>query len=299
MFFRKKKEVKSAAAVGLPGGDLSTELLRDMTTQFAIGEQILLHPEYIQALELKSIVVGLLVNQRMIYANEEVVWDEESQTLAFYCRDEDKHFSQVKEFALLLPLESNDERKMSYQSKEELSRVGLFKRGNTITVTATGGGRRSYAIDALVTSYLRLQQGLFANHEVAVLNLDPATLKVSERRKYQRLITDVPASMKALKGERVFECRLIDFVEEGARFVMPEAVPASIFVSGKSVAVAINLVEMERRYRLEGAVLKVEGCELVVKFRNIFKDGAVTPFSNLDGIEMKAMLQKLPQSRIA
>lgn len=298
MFFRKKKPAKSTPGSTLAKGNFRTELLRDLSTNFAIGEQIRLRPEYIQELEVKSIVVGLLVNQRVIYANEDVTWDEGTQTLAFHCQDDGKSFSRVDDYALLLPLENSDNRKMSYQRKEELSRVGLFKRGNTVTAGSAGGGRRSYAIDGVVTSYMLLKNGLFANHEVAVLNLEPESFKVSERRKHQRLLTDVPATIRGLKGEHDFECRLVDFVEQGGRFVVADPSAMTILVSGKPVALTIEMAELGRRYRLEGAVLKVEGNELVVTFRNIFKDGAVSPYSTIDGIEIKAMLQKLPQSRL-
>ena len=298
MFFRRKKPQKSASGNTLTKGHFSTELLRDLSTNFAVGEQIRLRPEYIQELEVKSIVVGLLVNQRVIYANEDVTWDEGTQTLVFHSQDEGKGFSRIDDYALLLPLENSDNRKMSYQRKEELSRVGLFKRGNTVTASSATGGRRSYTIDGVVTSYMLLKNGLFANHEVAVLSLDAESFKVSERRKHQRLLTDVPATIRGLKSEHDFDCRLVDFVEQGARFVVAEATAMTILVSGKPVALTIDMSELGRRYRLEGAVLKVEGNEVVVTFRNIFKDGAMTPLSTIDGIEIKAMLQKLPQSRI-
>jgi hypothetical protein len=297
MFFRKKKQVKSSAESSLAKGHFSTELLHRLSINFAIGDQIMLRPEYVQSLEVKSIVVGLLVNQRVIYASEDIIWDEDTQTIAFHSRDYDKSISRVEELALLLPLENSDERKMSYQRKEELSRVGLFKRGNTITAMSAGGGQRSYTIDCMVTSYMRLKQGLFVNHEVAVLNLDPGTFTVSERRHYQRLLTDVPGTIKARKGDKLFACRLIDFVEEGARFVVADPTAPAILASGKPVAVTLELTELDRLYLLEGSVLKLEGNEVVVTFRNIFKDGSFTPFTKLDGIEIKAMLQKLPQSR--
>lgn len=298
MFFRRKNPAKNAPGSTLAKGHFSTELLRDLSTNFGIGEQIRLRPEYIQELEVKSIVVGLLVNQRVIYANEDVTWDEGTQTLAFHCQDDGKSFSRVDDYALLLPLENSDNRKMSYQRKEELSRVGLFKRGNTITAGSDSGGHRSYAIDGVVTSYMLLKNGLFANHEVAVLNLDPESFTVSERRKHRRLLTDVPSTIKGLKGDRDFECRLIDFVEEGARFVVDDPAAPNILTIGKPVAVTVNMVELERHYRLDGTIIKVENNEVVVNFRNIHKEGAFTPFSKLDGIEIKAMLQKLPQSRI-
>ncbi len=298
MFFRKKKPVKNASESSLAKGNFSTELLRDLNTNFGFGEQIRLRPEYIQELEVKSIVVGLMVNQRVIYGNEDVVWDEGTQTTTYHSRDDGKSFSRIDDYALLLPLENSDDRKMSYQRKEELSRVGLFKRGNTVTVSSSAGGHQSFAIDGLVTSYMQLKQGLFANHEVAVLSLDPGTFKVSERRKHQRLLTEVPSTIRALKSERVFDCTLVDFVEEAARFIIEDAASSVILTVGKPVAVNIELAELKRRYRLEGSVLKVEGNKMVVNFRNIYKDGAITPFSKLDGIEIKAMLQKLPQSRI-
>lgn len=298
MFFRKKKTVKSAAPAGLSRDLFSMELLRDLSSNFAIGEQILLRPEYIQELEVKSIVVGMLVNQRVIYANEDVSWDEETQSIAFHSLDDGKSISRVDEFGLLLPLENSDDRKMPYQRKEELSRVGLFKRGNTLTAMSAGGGRSSYTIDGIVTSYTRLKQGLFVNHEVAVLNLDADSFKVSERRKFQRLLTDVPATIRALKGDRVFDCLMVDFVEDAGRFLIDDPAAAILLQSGKPVSVGLEMSELDRRYRLEGAVRKVEDNRVVVNFRHIFKDGAFTPFTTLDGIEIKAMLQKLPRSRL-
>ncbi|MCW8918047.1 MAG: hypothetical protein OQL08_04460 [Gammaproteobacteria bacterium] len=300
MFFRKKKPVKEAARGGAGGdGGFDAELLHDLSSHFAIGEQILLRPEYIRELEVKSIVVGMLVNQRVIYANEDLSWDEASRTMLFHSRDDVASISRVETFALLLPLENSDDRKMSYQRKEELSRVGLFKRGNTITAMSAGGGHSSYTIDGLVTGYMRLRQGLFVNHEVAVLDFDADSFKVSERRKYQRLLTAVPATVRALKGERVFDALLVDFVEDAGRFLIDDPAASAVLLEGKPVGVSVEMSELDRRYRLEGAVRKVEGNQVVVRFRNIFKEGAFTPFTTLDGIEIKAMLQKLPQSRPA
>lgn len=298
MFFRKKKQVKEAVRGGAGGGGFDAELLHDLSSHFAIGEQILLRPEHIRELEVKSIVVGMLVNQQVIYANEDLSWDEASQTMLFHGRDDVASISRIESFALLLPLEKGDDRRMSYQRKEELSRVGLFKRGNTITAMSAGSGHCSYTIDGLVAGYMRLRQGLFANHEVAVLDLDADSFEVSERRKYQRLLTAVPSTVRALKGERVFDALLVDFVEDAGRFLIDDPAALAILLEGKPVGVSVEMSELDRRYRLEGAVRKVEGNQLVVRFRNIFKEGAFTPFTTLDGIEIKAMLQKLPQSRL-
>jgi hypothetical protein len=120
---------------------------------------------------------------------------------------------------------------------------------------------------------------------------------VSERRKFQRLLTQVPATIRALKGDRVFDCLLVDYVEAAGRFLIDDPAAALLLVSGKPVSITVEMSELERHYRLEGTVLKVEGNRVVVSFRNIFKDGAYTPFTTLDGIEIKAMLQKLPHSR--
>lgn len=298
MFFRKKKQVKEVVRSGAGGGGFGAELLHDLCGHFAIGEQIQLRPEHIRELEVKSIVVGMLVNQQVIYANEDFSWDEGSRSMLFHGRDDAVSISRVETFALLLPLENSDDRKMPYPRKEELSRVGLFKRGNTITAISVGGGQCSYTIDGQVTGYTRLKQGLFANHEVAVLALDANSFKVSERRKYQRLLTAVPSTVKALKGERVFDALLVDFVEDAGRFIIEEPAALVTLLEGKPVGVSIEMSELDRCYQLEGAVRKVEGNQLVVRFRNIFKEGAFTPFTTLDGIEIKAMLQKLPQSRL-
>lgn len=294
MFFRKKKGAASSNAQAK--GQFSSKLLRVLSSQFAIADEVLLRPEHIHGLEVKSIVVGLLVNKRVIYANEDITWDEATQTLSFFSRDEDKSLSHVEEFALLMPLEGVDERNMDYVRKEELSRVGLFKRGNTITAMSMQEGRRSYSIDGVVNHYLRLGQGLFANHEVAALSLNPDTFNVSERRSHQRLVTEVPATLRALKGERVFSGLLVDFVEEAGRFKIDDASALRLLAEGRPVSISIELKELQRNYRLEGRVAKLEEEGAVIHFRNIFKDGAYTPFSKLDGIEIKAMLQKLPQS---
>lgn len=297
MFFRKKKVAKTVAGVDFEGGSFSTELLHLVSSNFAITDQVVLSPEYIQDLNVESIIVGFLVNKQVVYAMEDVIWDEATQTIAFHSRDDGKNIAQVERFSLLLPLENSDDREMAYHRKEALSRVGLFKRGNTITVAAQGGGKKSYTIDGIVTSYLRLKDGLFANHEVAVLSLDPRSFKVSERRKHQRISTDIPAVVKAIKSGSSYECRLIDYVEEAARIDVADPEGLGVLVKGKPVSLLLDMNEIDRRYQLEGTIAKVEGNELIVTFRNILKGGTHTPFSKLDGIEIKAMLQKVEQAR--
>lgn len=298
MFFRKKRPEKAEPQGNALGGGFSTEALRELCGHFGVGERIRLRPEFKAQLELSSIVIGLLVNQKVVYASEDIRWDDATQTLAFYSRDDDKQFTRVDEFALLLPLESRGEGKMSYQKKEELSRVGLFKRGNTVTVISDDSGKRSFSIDSMVTGYMRLKEGLFANHEVAVLRLDARSLEVSERRKHQRIVTDVPATIRAMKGDKVFDCLLVDFVEEAGRFVVDDPAAQVLLTEGKPVHVALEMSDLNRSYQLEGSIFKLQGNHVVVRFRNIHKDGAMAPFSNLDGIEIKAMLSKLSQSRI-
>ncbi len=291
MLFHSDKSEKHAAG-------FSAWQLREISLNFAIGEQIHLRPEHVDGLQLSSIVVGLRVNGQVIYSNEGVSWDEAAQSITFRSLDADKPITHVKAFSLLMPLEQSDEREMSYEHKEALDRVGLFSRGNTVTASTMVGGHRSLAVDGKVVDFLQLEQGLFANHEVAELRLDPNSFVISERRRHPRLMTDVPVQISTAKGGIAFNAKLLDFVEEAMHLAVDKPEATAYLPVGKAVTLELELNELQRHYRLRGAVIKADEEGVVVELRHIFKDDTLSPYSKLDAIEVKAMLGKLSQSHL-
>lgn len=295
MFFRRKKSAGPIAEIN--SHRFTSWLLHQISGGFAITDQVELRPEYIQDLTVESIIVGFMADNHVIYAMEDVTWDEATQTIAFHSRENGKSISQVERFSLLFPLDNSDDRNMAYHQKEEFSRVGLFKRGNTLTIMTKNSGHTRYSIDGVVTTYLRLKSGLFANHEVAVLSLDPMSFKQSERRKHQRIDTDVDVSLKAIKGSAIFGGRIVDYVEGAARVVLDDPAALNVLVQDKPVSMTMELEEVDRQYEIEGTISKAQENEVVVNFRKIYKGKSFAPFGKLDGIEIKAMLQKVMTAR--
>ncbi len=276
----------------------TADLLHNISSNFTISEAVRLRPDYLQGVELKSIVIGYLVDGEVVADMQSVVWHGETQSIAFKTDGREKPHTRVDAFSLLLPLEESDERNLSYDQREALNRMGLFKRGNTLKVISQGSGHLGHAIEGEVTGHMRLEQGVFSNHEVAIIRLDPSTLEEIERRLHPRLATNVEAVVKAVKGEREFTTYLHDYTEEAACFLIDDYRAERVLEVGRRVSIDLNIKELGKRYQLEAVVKKLQDKELVVSFSNILKDGAYTPFTPMDGIEIKALLNKLPQSHL-
>lgn len=294
-FFKRGRpaSTKGATRASVEGA-IDPKRLWRLVELFPIGGTVLLRPEYQEAIELDSIVVGYQVNGQLVYGNGDI--ERQGEALRFHSAESGAVIERVESFALLVPLENSNEGQLDYARRSELKRIGLFRRGNTITLVTLADSDTLFAVDSTVASRKRLPDGLYSNHEVAVLTLEPDTLKSTERRKYQRLqiTTEVPASIRAVKGQQLFDCQLRDYAEGGCAVQFePQEGIRSLITLGKRVYLEWTMPSSGRHYRVEGVIAKADGEEFVVQFRRIEKSGNFATFTMIDAIEIKTALEAL------
>ena len=167
---------------------------------------------------METIVLGYGVNNQFVYSSTDIGYgqDDDSNTLALNVDGEEQLVRDVKSFCFLIPFNQDDENKRDYVRRAELGPRGPFRRHNTITLMSSSyGGTLSY-VDTVVRKILPLKNGIYAGHEVVLLDIVPSSLQLTDQRQHYRLQTDLPVKL-SIKDGNTYDCTLVDFSEESVQ----------------------------------------------------------------------------------
>jgi len=296
----KTKSRGNAKAVAEP---LSIAGLTELFRYFPLGEKIRYYPEYQKEGALETIVLGYSVNGQFVFSPIDIGYqqDVERDVLRLTIEGQERLVPEVERFSLLIPFNQEDENKRDYGRRAELGPRGPFRRRNIITLLASSTGGTLSHLDTEVNRVLPLTDGIYAGHEVVVLDVLPSSLTLTDQRQHYRLQTELPASLSIRDGE-THECTLLDFSEGSVRLQFAE-VTADIMALTEfrrlKLSFNVETADKGKTYALEGVMYRKTDNRLVMKLQGIYKDGKVEPLGLVDILDIKASLFQHPATQQA
>jgi hypothetical protein len=273
----------------------AAEILR----HFPIGSKVLYAPEAKRELRLESILLGYDINGHLVYSRNELSREigASRAVLRVHRGGEDLALEEIKSFHMLIPHQPRSEidfpplGKDEPESKLVQKRVNDFERGAWVTLICYSPYGKVPNIGTLVTSTRTLAAGPYANHRVVILDPVPNTLSYADKRRHQRLRTNLPIHVQlSLEGGRV-PCVLEDSSERFLRVRMPaEEVEARGVSAGEPIFLALELTPGADTVLLQGLVFRRRTESLVVELKAIWKAGRFSDFQLVDQLELKSAL---------
>lgn len=308
-FFKKifgKNDVKLSDDEGRQGGAadaLDLAWLAEIVRFFPIGDRISYYPEYQKEIALESIVLGYGINKHLIYSPVDIRFRQNAghDVLHLTVDGYEKVVSEVEKFCLLIPFNRDDETKLDYVRRAELGPHGAFRRNNTITLVAYSNGGALSSIDTTVRRILPLENGIYAGNEIVMLDVDPDSLTLTDKRQQHRLPTCLPAEL-AIGDGPAYPCTLLDFSNEFVQLQFEKINPSlSALTEYRRLTLAFNIDHDRsvKKYRLEGVMYRRTDATLVMRLLGIYKDGKPVPLGLMDILDIKSNLLRHPTTHQA
>jgi len=298
VFSGEKDKTPSSDAAKEP---LSIAKLMELFRYFPLGEKISYYPEYQKEGALETIVLGYSVNDQFIFSSVDISCehDGERDVLRLVVDGEEHLVREVESFSLLIPLNQADENKRDYGRRAELGPRGPFRRHNIITLLACSTGGTLSNLDTEVRKVQPLASGIYAGHDVVVLDVMPSSLKLTDQRQHYRLQTVLPAKLTIRDGE-THDCILLDFSEGSVRLQFPE-VTADIMAltEFRRLKLDFNVAGngIGKAYALDGVMYRKTDDRLVMKLQGIYKNDKPVPLGLVDILDIKASLLQHPSTQ--
>ncbi len=300
-------ETKSASRPGADESLVSENLpiakLMELFRYFPLGEKVRYYPEYQKEGALETIVLGYSVNEQHIFSPIDIrcTLEGERDVLQVTTDGEERLIRTIDSFSLLIPFNQADENKRDYMRRAELGPRGPFRRHNTITLLACSMGGTLSQIDTVVRAVIPLKDGIYAGHQVVVLDVSPSSLTLTDQRQHYRLQTDLPATLTVRDGE-THDCTLMDFSEESVQLSFAK-ISADILALSEYRRLTLNFAvaagERNKQYSLDGVMYRKTENSLVMKLQGIYKDGKLETLGLVDILDIKASLLQHPATQQA
>lgn len=294
---------RNKSGTGKVAGPLSISKLMELFRYFPLGEKIRYFPEYQKEGALDTIVLGYSVNDHYIFSPIDIRCQQEGErdVLRLMVDGHEQLVQDIDSFSLLIPFNQEDENKRDYMRRAELGPRGPFRRQNIISLMACSMGGSLSQVDTEVRKVLPLKDGIYAGHDVVLLDVLPNSLTLTDQRQHYRLQTDLPAKLKLKEGE-THDCTLMDFSEESVQLSFEE-VGADIMALTEyrrlTLSFDVALDNRGKEYSLDGVMYRRTNNSLVMKLQGIYKDGKLKPLGLVDILDIKANLLKHPATQQA
>jgi len=300
VFSADKAKTSSSVTAGEP---LSFAKLTELFRYFPLGEKIRYYPEYQKEGALETIVLGYSVNDQFIFSPVDIrcQQDGERDVLRLTVDGQESLVQEVESFSLLIPFNQEDENKRDYGRRAELGPRGPFRRHNIVTLLACSTGGTLSNLDTKVRKVMPLSSGIYAGHEVVVLDVMPSSLKLTDQRQHYRLQTELPASLTIRDGE-THGCTLLDFSEGSVRLLFHE-LTADIMALSEFRRLKLDFCVGEngggKSYSLDGVMYRKTDDRLVMKLQGIYKNDKPVSLGLVDILDIKASLLQHPATQRA
>lgn len=285
------------------GGPLEVARLTEFLRYFPPGEKVRYYPEYQKEAVLDTIVLGYGVNNQYIYSPIDIRHqpDGERDVLRLSVDGHEILIREIDSFCFLIPYNRDDQNKLDVETKAKLGAKGAFRTNNTITLVAcSSGGTLSY-VDTLVSKIIPLNSGIYAGHEVVVLDVIPDSLELTDQRQHYRLHTWIPATL-TIDDSDVYQCTIKDLSEESVRLVFEQSrEELSGLTESQRLTLMVNLgtESQPKEYVLDGTMYRKTDYSLVMMLRGVYKNNSLVPIDLVDVLDIKASLLQHPATQKA
>ncbi|WP_455218022.1 hypothetical protein [Kaarinaea lacus] len=293
---------KTAAALNA-GGPIEVARFTEFLRYFPPGGKVRYYPQYVKEATLNTIVLGYGVNNQYIYSPVDIRHqaDGDRDVIRLNVDGHEILVRKIENFCFLIPCNRNDHNRLDVESKARLGPQGPFRTDNTISLVAcSAGGTLSY-VDTVVRKVISLTSGIYAGHEVVVLDVIPDSLQLTDQRQHYRLHTRIPATL-TINDRDVCQCTLRDLSEESVRLEFEDASEElAALTASQHLTLMVNFGtgSQPKEYVLDGVMYRKTDTSLVVKLQGIHKDNAVLPIDLVDVLDIKANLLQHPATQKA
>ncbi|WP_455199424.1 hypothetical protein [Kaarinaea lacus] len=293
---------KTAAALNA-GGPIDVAKFSEFLRYFPPGGKVRYYPQYVKEATLNTIVLGYGVNNQYIYSPVDIGHqaDGERDVIRLNVDGHEVLVREIENFCLLIPCNRDDQNRLDVESKAKLGPQGPFRIDNTISLVAcSSGGTLSY-VDTVVRKVISLTSGIYAGHEVVVLDVIPDSLELTDQRQHYRLHTQIPATL-TIDDRDVYQCMLKDLSEESVRLEFDKASDELVALTASNrltLMVNFGTGSQPKEYVLDGMMYRKTDTSLVMKLQGIHKDNAVVPIDLVDVLDIKASLLQHPATQKA
>ncbi|MFC1750618.1 hypothetical protein ACFL2V_17635 [Pseudomonadota bacterium] len=270
---------------------IDCQAIYDLMRYFPIGTKVHYYPEYHKDIMMDTVLVAYWINGELVYSTQEVTFNND--ILVFNDRGSRKSYKDILSFHFVVPIVTDEESKLDYGKREELSRVGGMARGNILTLIAEKNAGQVPVLEAEVNKRAMLRDGLYANQHVALLDVDVNSLALTDQRSHLRLQTNVPVSLQIpSRGQaQLFSCRMKDFSDCSLRIeIDPDVIGEYMPEEGDSLIVSFRLPNCPDMIAITVNVFRVTGNSLVMAFTGRVDQGRTHPLSQIDILNVKANL---------
>ena len=289
-FFKNKKD---SAAASQDKEVLDGRTIFRLIRHFPVGAKLQYYPEYQKDIVLDSVVIAYAINDSFVYSTAGLACDESNGVLELSDHEQKRVFKNITSFRIVLPVFSQSEAKLDYIRREELLKVGGLVKGNVITLMAEQSGGQVPVLETIVEKRTMLKEGFYANQTVALLEVDAASLMLSDQRAHLRLKTNISATIQVSKrGEyALLNCTMIDFSDRSLRLQMEAGYAAEAMPKeGGKLIVSFNLPGQSEYISLVGEVFRIEGDAIVVMLTGFVKSGQSVELGQIEMLKIKANL---------
>lgn len=311
-FFKKvfggdDKGKRSAGQDGDSEGDsaqgrpVNLSKLIELIRYFPLGEKLRYYPEYQKESALETIILGYGINEQFIFSPLGVRHQQDDGQISLHVLHdgEDRQVKRVESFSLLIPFNREDDTKRDYQRRAELGPRGPFRRHNVITLLACSRGGILSHVDTVVRKVLPLKDGIYAGHEVVVLDVLPDSLTLTDQRQHYRLKTSVPVTLSLREGG-TYPCTLLDFSEESIQLQfdrLHEEMENLSEYRRLTLTLDVTNAGQSKQFVLDGTMYRKTGDRMVMKLQGIYKGGNLANLGLVDILDIKASLLQHPATQ--
>lgn len=296
-------KTKSSGSAGASMEPLSIAKLTELFRYFPLGEKIHYYPEYQKEGALETIVLGYSVNDQFVFSPVDIrcQQDGERDVLRLTVDGHERLVQEVESFSLLIPFNVEDENKRDYGRRAELGPRGPFRRQNIISLTACSTGGTLSHLDTTVRKVLPLTSGIYAGHDVVLLDVSLNSLTLTDQRQHYRLQTELPALLSIKDGE-THSCALVDFSEESVQLSFEEfSADMLALTEYRRLTLTFDVTQdgHGKDYSLDGVMYRRTDNSLVMKLQGIYKDNKLQSLGLVDILDIKASLLQHPATQQA
>ncbi len=261
-----------------------------------IGASIQYHPLSTPDVALDSIILGYAIDGHTLYSNHDVICGTDDGHLMVRQQGAVCELPAVHEFNLLVPAAARGMDRLNYDHKVLLGLEAGLVEGNEISIFIDGEGFHCPMMEATVGRRLQMTEGAYRGQSVVVLMVKPVTFRMADKRRHQRLMTQVSVTFNApVLSSGPVAAEMLDFSDRYVRVRLTQIDLAK----HKVLTLAIGLRAESDVFVFSARCVRRSGDEAVFYLDKVVKGAALVELDAMDLMQLKCALLQHPGTRTA
>lgn len=274
---------------------LDVDSLCGLMQALPIGARIQYHPGVQPKAVLDSVILGYYLDGHAVYANSDVLCSTDDGHLMLRVANELCELSAVREFSLIVPATPRGIERLNYDDKSLLGQDGGLVVGNDVSVFMAGDGLHYPWVEAQVQRRLLMTDGVYRRQWVAMLALQPTTFRMADKRRNQRLRTQMMVTLNAPRYEGEVAAEMLDYSDRHVRLRLDDM----DICSQRALTLALALRSDDERAIFSVRVLRQLDDEVVLYLDKKVKATGLVELDAMDLMQLKCVLLQHPATHVA